>query len=117
MGVAKAGASKIKINAHSGGTGAAAVTSIKNTGLPSELGLIAVDNALKRAGLRDRIILCVSGSIKTGMDCIKFTALGADEFEMGTTEMVLAGCKMLRLCNVPGGCTPGIANSEENFKD
>jgi len=24
---------------------------------------------------------------------------------------------MLRLCNIPGGCTPGIANREENFKD
>ncbi len=40
VGVAKAGADKIKIAGHSGGTGAAAVTSIKNTGLPSELGIV-----------------------------------------------------------------------------
>ena len=29
--------------------------------------------------------------------------------------MILTGCKMLRLCNVPGGCTPGVANKEENY--
>jgi len=38
IGVAKGGANKIKIAGNSGGTGAAMVTSIKDTGLPPELG-------------------------------------------------------------------------------
>ena len=61
------------------------MTSIKNCGLPSELGLILVDNALKKAGLRDRVLLSTSGSIKTGLDIVKFALLGADHFEIGTT--------------------------------
>ncbi len=49
-GVAKAGADVITISGHDGGTGASPLTSIKNTGLPWEIGLRDAHTALVRAG-------------------------------------------------------------------
>ncbi len=54
-GVAKAGADVITIAGHDGGTGASPLTSIKNTGLPWEIGLRDAHTALVRAGLRARV--------------------------------------------------------------
>src|SRR5580704_15874822 len=51
-GVAKAGADVITISGHDGGTGASPLTSIKNTGMPWEVGLRDAHAALVRAGLR-----------------------------------------------------------------
>ena len=54
-GVAKAGADVITISGHDGGTGAAPITSIKNTGIPWEVGLRDAHCALVRRGLRGRV--------------------------------------------------------------
>ncbi|HEX4544523.1 MAG TPA: glutamate synthase-related protein, partial [Candidatus Acidoferrum sp.] len=53
-GVAKAGADVITISGHNGGTGSSPLTSIKNTGLPWEIGLRETHDTLVRAGLRSR---------------------------------------------------------------
>ncbi|MGC2391963.1 MAG: glutamate synthase-related protein, partial [Candidatus Acidiferrum sp.] len=49
-GVAKAGAGVITISGHNGGTGSSPLTSIKNTGLPWEVGLRETHDTLVRAG-------------------------------------------------------------------
>jgi glutamate synthase (NADPH/NADH) large chain/glutamate synthase (ferredoxin) len=54
-GVAKAGADVITISGHNGGTGSSPLTSIKNTGLPWEIGLRETHETLVRAGLRSRV--------------------------------------------------------------
>ena len=51
-GVAKAGADVITVSGHNGGTGSSPLTSIKNTGLPWEIGLRETHETLLRAGLR-----------------------------------------------------------------
>src|SRR2546427_4287539 len=58
-GVAKAGADVITISGHNGGTGSSPLTSIKNTGLPWEIGLREAHDTLVRAGLRSRLSLRV----------------------------------------------------------
>ena len=63
-GVAKAGADVITIAGHDGGTGASPITSIKNTGLPWEVGLRDAHCALVRTGLRSRVRLRVDGGFK-----------------------------------------------------
>jgi glutamate synthase domain-containing protein 2 len=63
-GVAKAGADVITISGHDGGTGASPLTSIKNTGLPWEIGLRDAHTALVQAGLRARVRLRVDGGLK-----------------------------------------------------
>ncbi|MFC6725829.1 glutamate synthase-related protein, partial [Halobium palmae] len=54
-GVAKANADVVHISGHDGGTGASPKTSIKNAGLPWELGLAEANQMLRATGLRDRI--------------------------------------------------------------
>lgn len=115
-GVVKAGADEINIAGNSGGTGAAQVTSIKDSGMPPEIGLSEVDIALREAGIRDLVKLKTSGAFKNGWDIVKAAILGADDFELGTTALFTVGCKMLRMCNKPGGCAPGVTNTKENFK-
>src|SRR3977135_2881049 len=56
-GVAKGGADVITISGYDGGTGASPITSIKNTGLPWEVGLRDAHCALVRTGLRARVRL------------------------------------------------------------
>jgi glutamate synthase (NADPH) large chain len=114
VGVAKAGADVINIAGHSGGTGAAQLSSIKHAGWPSELGLVEVDKALRKTKLRNLVQLRTSGGFKTPEDIIVAAILGADLFELGTTAMLTMRCKMQRTCNV--SCQPGVAADGHLFK-
>jgi len=109
-------AGMINVAGNSGGTGAAPVTSTYHAGLPSELGLAEVDQALREAGLRQLIDVRASGGIKTADDIIKMAILGADSFEFGTLPMNLIGCQMIKKCHIPGACAPGVANNLAGFE-
>lgn len=113
-GVAKAGADVINIASNSGGTAAAQQSSIKHAGLPGEIGLAEVDKALRKAGLRDLVLLRTSGGLKTADDILLSAILGADQFELGTTSMLLLGCEMQRTCDK--SCQPGVATDGHLFK-
>jgi glutamate synthase domain-containing protein 2 len=69
-GVAKAGADVITISGHSGGTGSSPLTSIKNTGLPWEIGLRDTHETLIRMGLRSRVTLRTDGGFKFARDIL-----------------------------------------------
>ncbi len=116
IGVAKSGADIINIASGSGGTGAASVDAIKQTGLPSEVGLKMVHKALLEAGIRDLVKLQVSGFPNTPEGMLLMSILGGDIFESGTTDLMLLGCDMHRKCGVPGACGPGITNNEEGYE-
>ena len=113
-GVVKAGADEINIAGNSGGTGAAQQSSIKHSGMPAEIGLVAVHRRLQKAGLRDLVKLRVSGGFKTPEQIIKAAILGADLFEFGTMAMLMVGCVKLNTCNE--SCTPGVATDGHLFK-
>lgn len=80
VGVAKAYADLITISGYDGGTGASPLTSVKYAGSPWELGLAETQQALVANGLRHKIRLQVDGGLKTGLDIIKATILGAESF-------------------------------------
>jgi len=61
-----------------GGTGAAAVTSLENSGRSPKLVLLKFHQALAVNGLRDKVILRGSGAHQSGLDVIKSAILGAD---------------------------------------
>jgi len=111
-GVAKAGANVITISGHNGGTGSSPLTSIKNTGLPWEIGLRETHETLVRAGLRSRISLRVDGGLKFSRDIIIAAILGADEFGFGTAALLAIGCVMARQCHL-NTCPVGIATQDE----
>jgi len=114
-GVAKAGADVITISGHDGGTGASPLTSIKNTGLPWEIGLRDAHAALVRAGLRARVRLRVDGGLKFARDVVVAALLGAEEFGFGTAALLAIGCVMARQCHL-NTCPVGIATQDETLR-
>src|SRR6266478_474036 len=114
-GVAKAGADVITISGHNGGTGSSPLTSIKNTGLPWEVGLREAHDTLVRAGLRSRLSLRVDGGLKFSRDVLIAAILGADEFGFGTASLLAIGCVMARQCHL-NTCPVGIATQDEKLR-
>ena len=114
VGVAKAGADVINVAGNTGGTGAAAVTSLKNSGRSPEIGIAEVHQALAVNGLRDKVILRGSGAHQSGLDVVKSAILGADSFEFGTTVLMMLRCVMAKNCNIK--CPAGLTTEHEEFK-
>jgi len=114
VGVAKAGADVINVAGNTGGTGAAAVTSLKNSGRSPEIGIAEVHQALAVNGLRDKVVLRCSGAHQSGVDVVKSAILGADSFEFGTTALMMLRCVMAKNCNIK--CPAGLTTAHEEFK-
>ncbi|MEM0899703.1 MAG: glutamate synthase-related protein [Pseudomonadota bacterium] len=113
VGVAKAGADVINVAGSTGGTGAAAVTSLKYTGRAAEIGLAEVHQALCANGIRQKVILRCSGAHQTGADVVKSALLGGDSFEFGTTALMMLKCVMAKNCNIK--CPAGLTTNPEVF--
>jgi len=114
-GVAKANADVVHISGHSGGTGASPKTSIKNAGLPWELGLAEANQMLCATDLRSRIKVTTDGGLKTGRDVAVAALLGAEEFVFGTASLVTSGCVMARQCH-ENTCPVGVATQREDLR-
>jgi glutamate synthase (NADPH/NADH) large chain len=113
VGVAKAGADVINVAGNTGGTGAAAVTSLKYTGRAAEIGIAEVHQALCANGLREKVTLRCSGAHQTASDVIKSALLGGDSFEFGTTALMMLKCVMAKNCNIK--CPAGLTTNQEAF--
>ncbi|RDZ43479.1 glutamate synthase large subunit [Haloferax sp. Atlit-19N] len=114
-GVSKAKADVVHISGHDGGTGASPKTSIKNAGLPWELGLAEANQMLRATGLRSRIRVSVDGGMKTGRDVAMAALLGGEEYIFGTASLVTSGCVMARQCH-ENTCPVGVATQDENLR-
>ena len=111
-GVTKAHADHIVISGDVGGTGASPLTSIKNAGMPWELGLAEVHQTLIMNDLRSRVTLQTDGGLKTGRDVIIAALLGAEEFGFSTAPLISLGCIMMRKCHL-NTCPVGIATQNK----
>jgi glutamate synthase (NADPH) large chain len=114
VGVAKAGADVINVAGNTGGTGAAAVTSLKYAGRSAEIGVAEVHQALCANGIRQKVVLRCSGAHQTASDVVKSALLGADSFEFGTTALMMLKCVMAKNCNIK--CPAGLTTNAEAFE-
>ncbi len=114
-GVAKAYADFIVIAGHTGGTGAAALSSIKYAGNPWELGLAEAQQVLMANGMRGRVRLRTDGGLATAHDVLIAALLGADEYAFGTSVLVAIGCDMARQCHL-NTCPTGIATQRPELR-
>ncbi|MBF6214027.1 glutamate synthase large subunit [Nocardia puris] len=114
VGVAKAGADVINVAGNTGGTGAAAVTSLKYAGRSAEIGVAEVHQALCENGIRQKVTLRCSGAHQTASDVVKSALLGADSFEFGTTALMMLKCVMAKNCNIK--CPAGLTTNAEVFE-
>jgi glutamate synthase (NADPH/NADH) large chain/glutamate synthase (ferredoxin) len=114
-GVAKAFADVILISGNDGGTGASPQSSIKNAGVPFELGLAEAQQTLMLNDLRSRVVLRTDGCLKTGRDIVMGALLGAEEFNFGTAALIAAGCAMFRVCHL-NTCPVGVATQKDDLR-
>ncbi len=114
-GVAKAYADFIVIAGNTGGTGAAALSSIKYAGNPWELGLAEAQQVLMANGMRGRVRLRTDGGLATAHDVLVAALLGADEYAFGTAVLVAIGCDMARQCHL-NTCPTGIATQRPELR-
>ncbi|HWQ00994.1 MAG TPA: glutamate synthase-related protein, partial [Gaiellaceae bacterium] len=91
------------------------LSSVKNAGLPWELGLAETQSSLVANGLRERVRLRVDGGIKTGRDIVVAALLGADEYSFGTALLLAEGCLMVRSCHLDT-CPVGIATQRPELR-
>ena len=115
-GVVKGYADVIQISGDSGGTGASPISSIKNAGLPWELGLAETQQVLVQNNLRSRVRLRSDGGFQTGRDVVVAALLGAEEYGFGTSALVAIGCVMARQCHL-NTCPVGVATQREDLRE
>ena len=114
-GVIKGLADIVHIAGGDGGTGASPLSSIKNAGMPWELGLVETQKSLAANGLRSRARVRIDGGIKTGRDIVIAALLGADEYSFGTAALVAEGCILVRTCH-RNTCPVGIATQDPKLR-
>jgi glutamate synthase (ferredoxin) len=113
--VVKGLADVVHLSGADGGTGASPLSSIKNAGMPWEIGLAETQQTLRRNGLRGRVRLRVDGGFKSGRDVVIAALLGADEFSFGTAALLAEGCIMVRTCHLDT-CPVGIATQRPELR-
>ncbi|HKV46104.1 MAG TPA: glutamate synthase large subunit, partial [bacterium] len=114
-GVAKAYADTVHIAGCDGGTGASPLESIKNAGVPWELGLAETQQTLVANNLRGRVRVRVDGGMKTARDVVIAALLGAEEYGFGSAAVVALGCVMARQCHL-NTCPVGIATQRADLR-
>jgi glutamate synthase domain-containing protein 2/glutamate synthase domain-containing protein 1/glutamate synthase domain-containing protein 3 len=114
-GVVKGLADIVHLAGADGGTGASPLSSIKNAGMPWEIGLAETQQTLRLNGLRGRVRLRVDGGIKSGRDVLIAALLGADEYSFGTAALLAEGCIMVRTCHLDT-CPVGIATQRPELR-
>jgi len=115
-GIVRTGADFITVDGFKGGTGSAPRVIRDHAGIPIEVAIPTVDRKLTEEGLRNKVTLCASGSIRSSADMIKILALGADVASMCTAPMVAMGCRVCQQCH-RGICAWGIATQRPDLAD
>jgi glutamate synthase (NADPH) large chain len=98
VGIVKAGADIVELSGFDGGTGAARSHAIRHVGLPMEIGIKLVHDALCAAGLRDEAEIWADGGMKSGTDVMKSILLGANRVGFATMAIAAIGCTDCKMC-------------------
>ncbi len=113
-GIVRAGADAVVIDGFRGSTGAAPTMIRDHVGIPIEVAIAAVDDRLRKEGIRNRASLIASGSIRCSMDVVKAIALGADAVYVGTAVLVALGCTLCQQCH-RGRCAWGLTTQRPDL--
>lgn len=114
-GVVKAGADVVVVSGYDGGTGASPRNSVRDAGLPWEMGIAEAHQTLTMNGLRQRMSLETDGKLMTGRDIAVATLLGAEEFSFASLALVAVGCVMMRVCSL-NTCPVGVATQNPELR-
>lgn len=101
----------ITIDGGEGGSGATFQEMADSMGLPVRSGLVLMDDALRRAGVRDRVRLIVSGKLFSPDRAAIALALGADMINVARAFMISVGCIQAMKCHT-NDCPAGVATTD-----
>ena len=104
----------LTVDGGEGGSGATFKAMADGMGLPLYPALIAVDDAARRFGVRDRLALFASGKLVTPDKAAIALALGADAVNSARGFMLANGCIMAMQCHT-GKCPAGITTTDPKY--
>ncbi|NYT06424.1 MAG: 4Fe-4S dicluster domain-containing protein [Methanomicrobiales archaeon] len=113
-GIARSSADAVVVDGFRGGTGAAPRVFRDHVGIPIEAAVAAVDEKLRKQGVRNEVSVIASGGLRESADVAKAIALGADAVYIGTAALVALGCRVCGSC-YRGLCPWGIATQREDL--
>ena len=105
----------VTIDSADGGTGAAPMSLIDNMGTPLKESLPRVVDSLHRAGLRDRVKVCVSGKLINPSEVAWAFCAGADFVNSARGFMFALGCIQALQCN-KNTCPTGITTHNKKLQ-
>src|SRR3546814_9073979 len=79
------------------------------------MGLSEVNQVLTLNKLRHRVLLRTDGGIKSGRDIVLAAMLGAEEYGVGTADLVAMGCIMVRQCH-SNTCPAAVCTQNEELR-
>jgi glutamate synthase domain-containing protein 2 len=87
----KSGADVVVLDGMQGGTAATQEVFIEHVGIPTLAAIPQAVEALQELGMHRKVQLIVSGGIRSGADCAKALALGADAVSIGVAALIAIG--------------------------
>ena len=88
----KSGADVVVIDGMQGGTAATQQVFIEHAGIPTLPAVRLAVEALEEMDMFGKVQLIVSGGIRSGADCAKALAMGADAVSIGQGVLIALGC-------------------------
>jgi glutamate synthase (ferredoxin) len=101
----------ITVDGGEGGSGATYQEMADSMGLPVRSGIVVLDDALRRAGVRDRVRVVASGRLFSADRAAIALALGADLVNVARGFMIAVGCIQAQKCHT-NQCPAGVATTD-----
>ena len=105
----------ITVDGGEGGSGATYQEMADSMGLPINSGLIYCDNALRKFGVRDKVILFSSGKLFSPDKIAISLASGADLVNIARGMMISVGCIGAQKCHT-NKCPVGVATTDKDHQ-
>ncbi|MFQ6677102.1 MAG: FMN-binding glutamate synthase family protein [Fidelibacterota bacterium] len=109
------GPDAITVDGGEGGSGATYQEMADTMGLPIKSGLIYLDNALRKYGVRDRVKVFASGKLFSPDKIAIAMGMGADLVNIARGMMVSVGCIGAMKCHT-NKCPVGVATTDPNHQ-
>jgi len=104
----------ITIDGGEGGSGATYQEMADSMGLPIYSAIVIADDALRKAGVRDRVKLFASGKLTSADRIAIALSLGADAVNIARGLMISVGCIQAQKCHT-NKCPVGVATTDEKL--
>ena len=106
----------ITVDGGEGGSGATYQEMADSMGLPIKSGIVILDNALRKYGLRNKVKVFSSGKLFSPDQIAIALGLGADFVNIARGMMISVGCIQAQKCHT-NECPVGVATTDEKLQN